>query len=196
MEEGAPKRVTLSDFQRLQQALLETRQALYDSRDREAKALEQLSRAPPPTASAKAFPPPPPRRRATTSGHPTQQQGEALYPAELNPFGAVSAPQQARPCACARSKPNGCYGGSTAPAAAEQAPTPSVGRQTDGRFGTAMGAEGAGSADTMVPARRSEAREAVLHERHVRHSVAQRQRWLLRLVFHAHRTAKPASCAT
>ena len=54
-------RVTLSDFQRLQQALLETRQALYDSREREAKALEQLSRAPPPTVTARAFSPPPPR---------------------------------------------------------------------------------------------------------------------------------------
>ena len=40
---ATPQRVTLSDFQRLQQALLETRQALYDSQERESSATAALS---------------------------------------------------------------------------------------------------------------------------------------------------------
>ena len=84
---ATPQRVTLSDFQRLQQALLETRQALYDSQERESSAtvaLEQLRCAPP---VATAFPPPPPRQKKAEPAAAASPDG-GVYPVELNPFGS------------------------------------------------------------------------------------------------------------
>ena len=64
-----PGRVTLADFRQMQALLLETRQQLEDSRDRERVAREELQQRPvlPDPAS---FPPPPPRAasRAVDSG--------------------------------------------------------------------------------------------------------------------------------
>ena len=190
MRDNRDNRVTLSDFQRLQQALLETRQALYDSREREAKALEQLSRAPPPTVTARAFPPPPPRRRATTmSAHPPWNEGEAMYPAELNPFGAVPP----LPLDCAGSKPIGCSSGKTA--GSVQASMSGAVMQADARSSASTGAERVNTAVARVPMTRLATCDVLtMHERHVQHSLAQRQRWLLRLVFHAWRASHSQTC--
>jgi hypothetical protein len=71
------ERVTLKDFEALQEALLQTRQALCESREREA-ALEKLRVA--------SFPPPPPRRTLEHPvGSPVPMAGS--YPEALNPFG-------------------------------------------------------------------------------------------------------------
>lgn len=89
--------MTLSDFAALQQQLLETRQALYESREREENATAALERLRA-SAAAATFPPPPPDRRGSTAKRTqaTACADEAAasssnYPAELNPF-AGSAP--------------------------------------------------------------------------------------------------------
>ena len=77
------QRVTLSDFHALQATLLETRKALYESREREKKALDKV------TALRATFPPPPPRRQSggkAAAGQPN----EGSYPDELNPFGGTN----------------------------------------------------------------------------------------------------------
>ena len=82
-----PGRVTLADFRQMQALLLETRQQLEDSRDRERVAREELQQRPvlPDPAS---FPPPPPRAasRAVDEAKATRS-----YPDDLNPFGPASA---------------------------------------------------------------------------------------------------------
>lgn len=80
--------VTLSDFHALQNALLETRKALYDSREREANATAAMQQL-----QASSFPPPTPQAAAAPS---TASPGTSIpvenYPNALNPFGAGGNP--------------------------------------------------------------------------------------------------------
>ena len=59
MAASPPSRVTLADFRAMQALLLDTRQQLEDSRDRERKAREEL-RERPTLPDPASFPPPPP----------------------------------------------------------------------------------------------------------------------------------------
>ena len=79
--------VTLSDFHALQATLLETRKALYDTRERERTATAALERL---RASTATFPPPPPRRAASGGKAPAPAPATPpapTYPDALNPFG-------------------------------------------------------------------------------------------------------------
>ena len=80
-------RVTLADFREMQTRLLQTRQELEDSREREKAALEEL-RLRPVLQAASSFPPPPREAAALAVATDTD---DANYPTELNPFGP-SAP--------------------------------------------------------------------------------------------------------
>jgi hypothetical protein len=77
------QRVTLSDFYALQETLLQTRTALYESRSREASCQQQLETMRSHAASA-SFPPPPARRMKAPA--PASQ-----YPDALNPFATDTA---------------------------------------------------------------------------------------------------------
>ena len=80
-------RVTLSDFERLQAQLLQTRELLYESRERELNATAALARMKPTTF------PPPPRASTANNADVAASQREPQYPEELNPFAAPSVKQ-------------------------------------------------------------------------------------------------------
>lgn len=78
-------RVTLEDFRQLQSQLLDTRQSLHDTAERERNALRLIDRLRSEAASS-SFPPPPPRRQ-----QPATPGSGARYPSALNPFGAAES---------------------------------------------------------------------------------------------------------
>ena len=89
------KRVTLSDFKALQEALLDMRSELEESRGREKKAVEALDAMKSATASS-SFPPPPPRRKTAAPAQSTTAGcSYSSYPDALNPFSpaAQASPQ-------------------------------------------------------------------------------------------------------
>ena len=165
------ERVTLSDFHALQATLLETRKALYESREREKKAVEKLR-----STTAASFPPPPPRRTAAATPTPPRTAIEtARYPEALNPFGNGSS-NPFDDGFVSRPPPTAAVAAPNAGAASSGAAVPSVEHQP-----------------RAMP---QDAREAAIRERCLAAMRARTAdgRALLRLTFHAWRASHSLTC--